>query len=320
MEDLKSALENFHKKKILVVGDIMLDHYIYGRVERISPEAPVPVVFGEKENFVPGGAGNTSSNISSLGAESYLIGKVGDDAAGRHAISAISGSNIDISGVFVDEFSRTTEKIRLISMGQQIARLDWENTERINDTLRTQITKHISSLKIKFDAVVVSDYAKDLFSYDLANAVKDFAKKQAVPVIVDTKPANFSLFRGVRVITPNRKEAEEICKHRISTEEEIRNAAGYMAMQSGSDILITLGADGMALFMHNHLYSFPSFAKDVYDVTGAGDTVVAALALAIASGTSLKDAAIVANHAAAIAVGKSGTASVTLEELQRFMA
>lgn len=295
-------------KKVLVVGDVMLDRYIFGETERISDEAPVPVVRVLGEKCLPGGAGNVAANIASLGGEAVLIGAIGDDSSGAILRQELRKRLV----VFYKFLSQTTtQKIRLLSRGQQLIRIDYESTKNLSSPEKLRELKKILLQKgKKLDIIVISDYAKGMISRPIASFIMRFARQNKKPVIVDTKPGHAPFFKGADLFTPNSKEAIA-----MSGEKNIMRAGRVLQKKLKSNILITEGPKGMTLFEGNSITHLPTQAREVFDVTGAGDTVVAALALTMASGLSLKEAANIANRAAGIVVGKVGTATVSLAEL-----
>lgn len=312
MRSLLSKVDEFPGKSVLVVGDIILDKYIYGDVSRISPEAPVPVVKIEKEVAAPGGAANTANNISSLGAMAFLVGVVGNDPSKELLMKELDGKRIDTSGVVVVDSRPTTEKTRVVGNSHQLVRIDYETLQEIPEDAENQLKENLRNAIGKCDIIVISDYSKGLITGSLMAYIKDEAGKCGKIIVVDPKPKNAELYRGVYLVTPNTKEAFEISGAGNSPE------AGKIIMEKlGSNVLVTEGPKGMRLFESgkNEVH-IPTKAVEVYDVAGAGDTVVAAMALCLSSGLSLKDSAVVANHAAGIVVRKAGTATVTPEELK----
>ncbi len=316
MQKLLNIIHNFSGKTIGVIGDVMLDHYIFGKVERISPEASVPIVKVKSDKFLLGGAGNTAANIAALGGDVFLIGRVGADITSKQAIRLLKENSIDVDGIIEDRLSPTIQKIRIVVNGQQIARLDRERIEYINTSQEKQlqdlITEHIKN----WDAVVVSDYAKGIINKRFASFLVNICKKHKKIIVVDTKPQHFSFFKGVSVIKPNQKEAETISGIKIRNKKDLLRAGNLLRKRSGSDILISRGADGMTVFYGSQVNYLSSRAQEVFDVTGAGDTVTATVALALASGAALNIAAEIANIAAGLVVNKTGTATISSEELR----
>jgi len=311
-EKILNIIEKFKDKKIGVIGDLMLDQFIWGDVERISPEAPVPVVFVEKESFVPGGAGNTANNIASLGGKPFIIGIVGEDLAGQILEKEFKKRRVNTQGIFKNSKKPTTQKIRVIARGQHVVRIDRENHDRLGEKEKSKVVDFISSHIKDWDSLVISDYAKGFITEDLAKEIISLAKRYNKFIIADTKPRQAVYFKNVSLITPNFKEAKE-----ISGKEKIEEAGKEIQEKLNCNVLITQGAEGMTLFENKKIKHFSARAKEVFDVSGAGDTVVGVFALAQSAGADLEQAAIIANCAAGIVVGKVGTATVSLEELKK---
>ena len=307
-EEILSSFANF---RIMVVGDLMLDRYIRGRAERISPEAPVPVVRVESEDFSPGGSANVAKNLRALGAEVTVVGVVGDDIEGRTLLGLLEEEGVDIGGVVVDPKRPTTVKTRVIAHHQHVVRVDREATEPPTEEVEERLVELISRLK-DVDGVVVSDYAKGVVTGELIGALSEVE----VPVVVDPKEPNFGLYRKVRCVTPNRAEAERASGVRIGDIENLERAGRLLLGKWEAEmVLITRGEEGMSLFEGNGVTHIPTVAREVYDVSGAGDTVAAAFTLALSAGAEPKEAAYLANLAAGIVVGKLGTATASPEEI-----
>ena len=304
--------KNFKGKKIGVIGDLMLDHFIWGDVERISPEAPVPVILVEKETFIPGGAANTANNIAHLGGSVFLIGIIGSDSAGEQLTSELNKNKINIDGLFLDKNRATTQKIRVIARGQHVVRVDKEEIKPLTAEQEKKILGFISRCIPGWDGIVVSDYAKGLITKNLAETIVNLAVKYKKPIISDAKPKHAPFFKNVTLLSPNHKEALE-----IAGASDIRKAGKIIQKQLNCSVLLTQGAEGVTLFENNRIKHFPAMANEALDISGAGDTVVATATLALAAGANLEQASIIANYAAGIAVGKLGTATVTLEELKK---
>lgn len=304
-----SVQRHFKNKKICVVGDLMLDRYLYGDVERISDEAPVPIVKVIKETLFPGGAGNVASNITSLGGKPFLIGLIGEDSAGKALVRELSARNIPDKLLVKSKNVITTEKIRIIGRNQQIVRIDKEPSPKVYKFETNLFQLAVQTLKIS-DALIFSDYLKGCITEALAKKIIKLAAELKKPVVVDTKPPHKLFYSGVTVITPNHKESAI-----MTGETGVRKAGLALKQELSSPILITEGSNGMTLFEKNSITHLPTMAKEVFDVTGAGDTVVATVALGLASGYGLEKSAIIANYAAGIVVGKIGTASVSPKEL-----
>lgn len=310
---LIDAINKFSGLTIAVVGDLMLDRYFLGDIERVSPESPAPVVLLREEKCVPGGAANTAVNIVSLGARAMLFGRLGKDSAAELMYGILQNTAIGTKGVLASHIP-TTEKNRIVAKGQQIVRLDREEARYWEDREEQVFCRKIESMG-KTDAIIISDYAKGVVTPRVAEAVLNLGHKKGVPVVVDVKPKHAELFRGAAVFAPNKKEAEEMAGVLIHDEKALEKAGKILQSKLQSNILITRGAEGMTLFAEDRMRHFPSAAREVFDVTGAGDTVTAVFALAFAAHCSLEDAALLATHAAGIAVGKRGTATVSVQEL-----
>lgn len=310
-DKLIKIIDNFKGKKIGVIGDIMLDHFIWGDVERTSSEAPVPIILVEKESFSPGGAGNTAANISALGGETFIVGSVGCDQTGEFLFCEFQKRGIRTSGVIKDSLKPTTQKIRVVARGQQMIRIDKEDNSCINAKIERKIINFINSNIKQWQALIISDYSKGLLNKKLIQKIIKLAKKHKMPTIADTRPKNADFFRNITLLTPNHKEAIE-----IAGVDNLKKAGRIIQKKLNCDVLITQGAEGMTLFEKNRIQHFSTKAHEVFDVAGAGDTVVAALTLALAAGSNLKEAAIISNHAAGVVVGKLGVATVNQKELK----
>lgn len=310
MGKIIKIVDNFKRKRIGVIGDLMFDYFILGDVKRISSEAPVPVVFTKKESFRPGGAANTANNIAALGGDVLIIGVVGDDMPGEQLVQDLKKKRINIVGVLKDKNRPTTQKIRIIAQGQQIVRIDKEENNYINREQEEKAIDFIKSHIKNLDGLVISDYAKGFVTKNMAQKIIDLARKYKKPVIGDTKSSKASYFKNVTVLSPNSKEAIEITQIK-----DIKKAGREIQKQLNCNVLITQGSKGMTLFEDDKIKHFFIRAKEVFDVVGAGDTVTAVISLALASGANLEEAVLIANYAAGIVVGKIGTATVSPEEL-----
>lgn len=305
MQKLVDILKKFSEKKVVVIGDVMLDQDIYGHVSRVSPEEEsAPVLKVDNDVFVLGGAANVASNISSLKGTVSVFGFVGNDQAGRIMKNLFEEKGITY---YLENNSITTLKIRPKGRTRQIMRIDYEDCSKkiFNPALKEKMQKEI----ISSDIILISDYAKGAITKDLMNFLKEYSSK----IIVNPKPENKYLYKNVFLIIPNKKEALE-----MSNKKDFLSAGRYLKKNLNSNVLITLAEKGMILFSDKEL-EIPTQAKEVYDVTGAGDTVASTIALSLASGSSLEEAAILANHAAGIAVSKYGTYNVKLNELERVL-
>lgn len=301
MGDLESIITRFKDKRIVVIGDVILDKYLEGEVLRISPEAPVPVVSLKRDFYEVGGAANVSSNISSLGGQSTLFGFVGKDDSANKIRELLEKSS---ARYFLEENKITTEKTRVMGGNQQLIRFDMEETNK--KTFSEKVKGIILDESDCAEIILISDYAKGAVTEDLMDFLSPYRKK----IIVDPKPKNKELYRGVSLITPNEKECIE-----MSNCTDIEEGGNILKKELDSHILVTRGDRGMTIFS-DKVFNIPTYAKAVYDVTGAGDSAVAALALAISAGAGIYEAAMIANHAAGIAVEKKGTYKVRIEELR----
>jgi len=313
--DLLSRLQG---RTLLVVGDLMLDHFLVGAVERISPEAPVPVVRFDHESFRLGGAANVAHNASALGASVHVVGIVGHDDAGRSIRAHLEKMGIDASGIVADAQRRTTRKLRVVtSRNQQVARIDYEDDREADGDLEAAVVARIEQLSSSVEAIVLSDYLKGAVSRGVANGAIASAKRRGIPLLVDPKVPHIDYYSGASVITPNHHEAEAVTHMRIRNDAEALAAARRFRERAQCDsVLVTRGEHGMTLLGANEEATLGAEALEVADVTGAGDTVIATMALALAAGASLVDAARLANRAASVVVGKFGPATVSIAELR----
>jgi D-beta-D-heptose 7-phosphate kinase/D-beta-D-heptose 1-phosphate adenosyltransferase len=319
---LESILKSFPKVKLLVVGDIMMDRSVWGKVSRISPEAPVPVVIAEIEDFNLGGAANVAHNIRSLGGAVSLCGLVGDDENGRKIYRRIVERGIQAQGVFFEQGRQTTVKTRIIAHHphyQQLVRVDRETTARPRVSTFRSISKFLTERIKDVDGIVISDYGKGLLTRRLIQTLVKKAKRSKKLIMVDPKLRNFFFYKGVTVITPNTNEASEASRIPVTGQSSVEKMGRSLLRRLKCHALvITQGEKGMTIFEpHRKPYPVPTVAREVYDVTGAGDTVIGTMALALGTGprVSVKDAASIANYAAGIVVGKVGTAIASQEEL-----
>jgi len=321
---LESILNGFSRVNLLVVGDIMMDQSISGRVSRISPEAPVPVVVVEKEDFNLGGAANVANNIRSLGGKVSICGVLGNDENGQKILQRLVEKGIQTQGIFLEEGRQTTVKTRIIAHHphhQQLVRVDRETTNHLNASTFKNLSKFLTKNTEDFDGVIISDYGKGLLTKRLILNVIRRAKQAKKFIMVDPKLKNFFSYKGVTVITPNTQEASEASRIPIVGESSVEKMGKKLLKRLKCNALvITQGEKGMTIFEpHQEPYGVPTVAREVYDVTGAGDTVIGTMALALGTGTNVnvKEAASLANYAAGIVVGKVGTATPTLEELRK---
>lgn len=314
---MESLLKKFKKIRLLVVGDIMLDRFIWGKVSRISPEAPVPVVLFEKEEFLLGGAANVVNNIRSLGGNGTICGVIGDDEMGSKILQKMNDNGIETSGIFIEKGRQTTVKTRIVAHQQQVVRIDRETTRSPNDSILSGLLGFLNKNLDQYDGVILSDYGKGLLTKELIRNIIRKAKEKKRFIIVDPKVKNFFFYKGVNVLTPNTNEASEASGISIVDEYSLREAGKKLLKRLACEsLVITRGEEGMAIFEPGREpFLVPTKAKEVFDVTGAGDTVVGTIGLALAAGADIKMAAELANYAAGVVVGKIGTATLTQEEL-----
>ncbi|MFA5355791.1 MAG: D-glycero-beta-D-manno-heptose-7-phosphate kinase [Candidatus Omnitrophota bacterium] len=332
MKKLRTIINRFGNARILVLGDVILDEYISGGVERISPEAPVPVIWADTHNFVPGGAANVASNISSFGASVCLAGVVGKDKNAGALLSELKKRKISTAGIFADPLRHTTVKTRIIAGHQQVVRVDWEHTHSLSRKINNAVAGFVKKNIDKFDAIIMEDYGKGVINMGLLDEVIALSHSRKKIITVDPKEEHFLYYQGVTSITPNRRELENAIRNlrikdisnrfkfntdKLFTDKDVISAAkeilAYLGLES---LLVTLGEQGMRLFEKNgRVTHIPTVAQEVFDVSGAGDTVISAFTLALACGASKLEAAHIANFAAGIVVGKLGTAVTDRKEL-----
>jgi D-beta-D-heptose 7-phosphate kinase/D-beta-D-heptose 1-phosphate adenosyltransferase len=321
MIDIEKQLSALSKQTVLCIGDLMLDDFVYGDVSRISPEAPAPVIAVAREDVVIGGAGNVARNIASLGARCVFVGVIGDDMAGRTLKSEFVQAGRAIKAHLVVDPSRpTTRKLRFVSEhhSTHLLRADWELARPIGPKIETALIRHALAALPGADAVVISDYAKGALTRRVVRAVIDRARKLKKPVVVDPKGTDFSVYRGATIITPNRKELADATRMAAVTRREQAAAAAALAGIVGSKaVLVTLSEDGMLLHTRNAApVHVPAYSVNVRDVSGAGDTVAALLAIMLAMEANFETAMRAANAGASIVVGKRGTATASAAELR----
>ncbi|MBU2043955.1 MAG: D-glycero-beta-D-manno-heptose-7-phosphate kinase [Candidatus Omnitrophica bacterium] len=313
---LTKIVSRFASKNILVVGDLILDHHIFGKVDRISPEAPVPVVWARNENFTCGGASNVGLNLRALGASSSLSGVVGRDHFGKTLFSHIKSRGIGTGLIIKDNQRPTTIKTRIMAHHQQVVRVDWESVEFLSAKINQAILRKIKANINNFDAVIIEDYGKGVINPNLVEELVDICKTKKKIITVDPKEEHFDYYENVTALTPNLSEAQTAVNTKIRKKSEIE-FLGRIIMKklNPKALLITLGEDGMVLFSGSRTQHIPTQAHEVYDVTGAGDTVIAVFTLALSCGADFHEAAIIANFAAGIVVGKLGAATTDRKEL-----
>lgn len=315
---LKEIISHFPQGKVLVIGDLILDEFVWGNVSRISPEAPIPVVEVVKESFMPGGAANVSNNVHSLGGKTFLSGVIGAGREGNILREELSRRGIDTRGLIVNKGRPTTLKTRIIAHHQQVVRVDREKKEPLESSTLKKVLTCCRELADEVSIIVIEDYGKGVVTKELLQAVSGLRRKT---IIVDPRVGSFSPYEGVDIITPNRHEVEVALGKKIDDEESLQEVGkALLASLNCQAALITLGEEGMCLFQRGgEVAHIPTVAREVYDVSGAGDTVIATLSLALSVGASLKEAAYLSNMAAGIVVGKEGTAMVSREELVKIL-
>lgn len=313
----RAVIDTFPTCRVMVVGDVILDEYLWGNVRRICPEAPVPVVEEIRRSNVPGGMANVAVNIASLGARAVVAGVTGDDPQSQVLRELITRHGLDTSGLLTDPNRPTTLKTRIMAHNQQVVRVDREDSLPISNNIEQDLLQWICEWLPTVGCCVISDYAKGVLTPTLTAAIISAARKLDLPIVVDPKGTDYRRYRGASVITPNFHEA---ClaltnEHYLPT-KLLAVGGGLLNLLPGTSVLVTRGPDGITLFREGHdSLSIPSAARQVFDVTGAGDTLIATLAVAIAAGCPLEIAASVANFAAGLVVGKIGTATISHTEL-----
>lgn len=316
---MNDLLARFRDCPVLIVGDLMLDEYLWGHVNRISPEAPVPVVEVQRRSFTAGGAANTAANVASLGGRAIVAGIVGDDSAGQRIRDLLDGQGIDSSAIGIDSSRPTTTKTRVVAHSQQMVRIDHEQPGALSDAVEKELLAQLEIQLSQVRAAVVSDYGKGVITSSLCERLIELARASGVPVIVDPKGTDYRKYRGATVVKPNQLETGKVFNRELRTTAEVERAGRELLqfLGAGSSVLVTRGAQGMTLLEANRpTVHVPTQAREVYDVTGAGDTVAGALALSLAVGSNLESACQLASLAAAVVVGKVGTATCTILDLE----
>lgn len=311
-------IDTFSTRRITVVGDVMLDRFMIGRVSRISPEAPVPVVVFDREEFRLGGAANVANNVRELGGAVDLVGIIGNDESGSHLKAELAARSIHSTGLITDVERRTTTKMRVVtSRNQQVARVDFESDHDAGAAIEAAIASQIEMRARSSQVILVSDYQKGVVTRGSMAHLIGFAQRSGIPVIVDPKVPHIDYYAGAALVTPNHIEAESATNSRIATHDDARRASTMLRQRLGVEsVLITRGEHGMWLDHAGADGYLPASAREVADVTGAGDTVIATLSLAIAAGATMPEAARLANEAAGIVVGRFGAATVSPDELK----
>jgi len=316
-KDAESLFNKAKNLKALIIGDIMLDEYLWGKAGRISPEAPVPVVDVNREELRLGGAGNVANNMVAMGFEVSLCSVIGGDENGSILRRAFTGKGVDVEGVFEDPLRMTSKKTRVLAANQQVVRIDRETRVDIHRDYEDKIVEFVTGQARKWDVILVSDYQKGVLTPKVLDTVINLGRRHGIPVVVDPKGNDYSKYRAATIITPNCKEAEIASRIPIPDEKSL-NAAAACLLESGEydALLITRSSEGMSLYLRDGTIAhLPTVAREVYDVTGAGDTVVAALGLGLAVGLDFAEASRLSNVAAGIAVGKLGTSTVSPAEI-----
>jgi D-beta-D-heptose 7-phosphate kinase/D-beta-D-heptose 1-phosphate adenosyltransferase len=330
MTFVDTLIANFLEKRILVVGDVMLDRFIWGNVSRISPEAPVPVVNVEKEAVYPGGAANVARNLVPFAREVFIAGRVGRDQDGDILVRALGEGGIDASGVIHSERCETITKTRIIARKQQVVRFDREKISRLGSDQVSSVKRFLVERRDALDAVIISDYGKGFVTQELVDEIVPIAQSSGLVVTVDPNPKNPLNWQGVTAVKPNRAEAfHEVGIDDAQWQAQVEPLQDQVLLRVGQDLLkrwgtelvqVTLGEQGMILFERGgEPHHIPTVAREVFDVSGAGDTAIALFTLALTAGASPLQAAEVSNHASGIVVGKLGTATLTPHELLESM-
>ncbi len=319
-DQLTDIVKRMQEKRILVVGDLMLDKFVRGRVDRISPEAPIPVVKVTEEESYPGGAANVARNISLFGARCGICGILGKDRAGEELCRLLKHDKISTTGLFIEPQFQTILKTRVLARQQQIVRVDYERPLKLTKDDIERLRGYFRKAIPRYDAIIIEDYGKGTINQEIFDFVVEVANAQKKIITVDPNPNNILAFHDITAIKPNRKEAFMAAQMQDNgDEDQLRELGDYlMDLWSVREVLITLGEEGMMLFRHGRMpYHTPPRAREVFDVSGAGDTAIAFYTMALAAELESDQAVEIANHAASIVVGKVGTATVSAEELIR---
>lgn len=308
-------LEEIKSFKVLVIGDIMLDTYQFGNCSRISPEAPIPIIDLVEEKFMLGGAGNVLKNVRSFGAGCNILTVIGPDRVGKEVINQLRELNIDTGTVFIDKSRKTTEKKRVLSSGQQIVRLDTEDRHPISKKIENAFINYVKKNIGDFKIIILSDYQKGILTYSLCRTIIEIANQNGIKTIIDPKGVEFKKYSGAYLIKPNLKEAEILLNKKIDLENSLEDSCNLLKKNiSCSCVVITLAEKGMAL-LENKFTIIPTKVSQIFDVSGAGDTVIASLAICLACEFSLYDSCYFANRAASIVIKKIGSATTTVNDV-----
>lgn len=320
-EALIKISENASLKKVLVVGDLMLDRYLFGSAERISPESPVPVVHFDNEEKRIGGAGNVAMNILGLGLNCDIISLVGDDIAAEEIINVLKENKCNVSGLIKIPSRSTTEKIRILANRQQVVRLDREDIQELQQHESKLLQQKLADKINDVDVVILSDYGKGVLSHEMCQWAIDRCIKSKVPILVDPKGTDWSKYKGADLITPNLKEAKEVTSFTILTDSDVEKACNELSKKySIKSVLVTQGENGMTLYQEGFIRKIDAKRTEVFDVSGAGDTVISTVACMLAIGLTLDESAFIANQAAGIVVSKMGTHPIQFDELKRSLS
>ncbi len=319
LQNLLEIVKNFKNQKILVVGDLMLDEYLWGEVNRISPEAPIPILDIKEVTCVPGGAANTASNLSVFGGKIFLAGVIGLEDKGRLLKEELKKRGVDTQGIFIDENRKTTIKTRAIAKNQQMIRLDSEDKNPIEPVDEEKILNFIKEKIKEVQAIIISDYAKGVVTENLTKNIIEIARSNNIFCLVDSKAKDYQKYKNCNIIIPNEKELSLALNVEIRSEGQLLEAGKMLLSHIFCDnALVKRGANGMTLFEKNgNIFSFRALNKKPVDVSGAGDTAIAIFTLALTAGASLQNAVVIASHACSVVVGKVGTAVASLEEIEK---
>lgn len=319
MNNFLNIVNNFKNQRILVVGDLMLDEHIFGEVERISPEAPVPVLFAKRVGFVPGGAANAAHNVESLGAGVVLAGVIGPEEKGRTLKNLLNKKGIGTEGIIVDNTRKTTVKTRAIARQQHLVRIDSEDKKPISLEIENKLLDFIRKQVKDINSILISDYAKGVVSPRLCQEIIQIARDNKKLCLVDPKGSDYSKYRGCNTVTPNEKELAQALNIEIQDGGKFLQAGKMLLSHVMSDnVLVTRGDKGMTLFENNgNIIQVPAQKIKVVDTSGAGDTAIAVFTLSLASGSTPKEAMDIATRACAVVIGKEGVAVISFEELEQ---
>jgi D-glycero-beta-D-manno-heptose-7-phosphate kinase len=319
---MQELVERFPGRRLVVLGDLMLDHYLWGRCDRISPEAPVPVVEIERESSSLGGAGNVAANLTALGARPVLVGVLGDDSRAQQLLDAFAARGVDTRALVRDATRPTTIKTRILAQHQQVVRADWESRADLAGAALDAVLEVLSREIPQSEGLIVSDYGKGVITRPVLDHAIGLAKAAGVPISVDPKESHIDAYHGVSILTPNQHEAGWVMGRRVTDEASLMEVGwGLQKRLDAECALVTRGPDGMSLFEKSGRYThLPTVAREVYDVTGAGDTVVSVVALALAAGADYPEACCLANHAAGVVIREVGTATCSPAQLRASLA